>query len=272
MTHKDHFSANRELWDAWTRIHETSPLYDLDGFRAGRCSLQPREVAEVGDVAGKRLLHLQCHFGQDTLSWARRGAVVTGVDFAPLSIDLARSLAKELDLPATFICANVYDLPDHLDGGFDVVFTSAGVLVWLPDLPCWARAIARVLAPGGFFYLHEFHPVANACDYTEGVTEPVIRHPYFRTAEPLRFEESGSYGGPEPGVTRVSYEWPHGLGEVVGALLAAGLRLEFLHEFPDSVYPQLPFLARDEDGLWRHDGIEGGVPLMFSLKARKPLL
>jgi len=251
VSHDDHFAANRELWDAWTRIHENSPMYDLESFRRGRCSLQPREVEEVGDVAGKRLLHLQCHFGQDTLSWARRGAVVTGVDFSPRAIDLARTLADDLALPATFVCAKVDDLADHLDGRFDVVFTSSGVLAWLPDLEAWARTIAHFLAPGGFFYIHEFHPAAFACDYAEGVTEPVIRHPYFRTTEPLRFEESGSYGGPEPGVIRVSYEWPHSLGEVVGALLAVGLRLESLREHPDSIFPHLPFLTQGEDGLWR---------------------
>jgi SAM-dependent methyltransferase len=270
MPNRDHFAANRDLWDAWTRIHEASPMYDLESFRRGRCSLQPREVAEVGDVSGKRLLHLQCHFGQDTLSWARRGAIVTGVDFAPRSIALARDLASELDLPATFVCANVYQLPDDLTGGFDIVFTSAGVLAWLPDLRPWGAAIARCLVPGGFFYIHEFHPTGDACDWSEGVTEPILRQPYFRTAAPQRYEESGSYGGPEPGVTRVSYEWPHSLSEVVGALLEAGLPLEFLHEFPDSIYPHRPFLSQGEDGLWRYDRVEGGLPLMFSLKARKP--
>lgn len=270
MSHADYYAANRDLWDAWTGIHETSAFYDLEGFRRGRCSLQPREIAEVGEVTGRRLLHLQCHFGQDTLSWARRGAEVTGMDFAPRAVALARALAAELDLPARFVCANIDDLPDHLDGRFDVVFTSAGVLAWLPDLKRWGQVIAHFLVPGGFFYIHEFHPTADACDWSEGVTEPVIRQPYFRTAEPQRYEESGSYGGPEPGVRRVSFEWPHSLGEVIGALLGAGLHLEHLHEFADSVYPHRPFLSQGEDGLWRYDRIEGGLPLMFSLKARKP--
>lgn len=127
-------AANRRLWDGWAPHHVTSDFYDVDGFRAGRNTLSAVELAGVGDVRGKTLLHLQCHFGLDTLSWARQGARVTGVDFSQPAVEAARALAGELDLPATFVHSNLYDLPRHLEGEFDVVFTSSGVLGWLPDI------------------------------------------------------------------------------------------------------------------------------------------
>src|SRR5512136_2825848 len=140
-------------------IHVRSPFYDVAGFKAGKNSLKSVELAEVGDVGGKRLLHLQCHFGMDTLSWARLGARVTGVDYAPQAIDLARELAREAGLEADFICASIYDLPERLTGTFDIVFTSYGVLCWLPDLPAWGRVIAHFLRPGGIFYIADGHPI-----------------------------------------------------------------------------------------------------------------
>lgn len=267
MSNTEHMKVNQDLWDGWTAIHETSELYDIESFRRGRCSLAAIEVEEVGQVTGKRLLHLQCHFGQDTLSWARRGAIVTGADFSPKAIALAQSLADELDIAAEFVCSNVYDLPDNLEGEFDIVFTSAGVKCWLPDMTRWAEVIAHYLAPGGFFYIREFHPLADAYDWAEDVEEPILRKPYFPTAEPQRFEGSGSYGGAEPGVTRVSYEWTHSLGDFINALLGAGLRPEFLHEFPFCTYQHRPFLTQGDDGLWRYDRVDDGIPLMFSIKA-----
>jgi len=269
MSNDDHMQTNRELWDGWTGIHETSELYDMESFRRGRCSLAAIEVEEVGEVTGKRLLHLQCHFGQDTLSWARRGATVTGADFSPKAIALARSLATELDISAEFVCSNVYDLPDSLEGEFDIVFTSAGVLCWLPDLTRWAEVIAHFLASGGIFYIREFHKFANTYDWAEDAAEPIVRNRYFPTDRPERFEGSGSYGGAEPGVKRVSYEWQHSLSEIINSVMAAGLRLEFLHEFPYCTYQHLPFLTQGDDGLWRYDKVDGGIPLMFSLKARR---
>jgi SAM-dependent methyltransferase len=165
----DYLAANRALWDEWTAIHEASSFYDLEGFKAGRSGgsggsggsrLRPYEVAEVGEVGGKSLLHLQCHFGIDTLSWARLGARVTGADFSHRAIELARSIAAELDLDATFVRSDLYDLPSVLDGQFDVVYTSRGVLGWLPDLERWAAVVAHFLRPGGVFYITEIHPVA----------------------------------------------------------------------------------------------------------------
>ncbi len=163
--------ANRALWNAWTLLHEKSEEYDVPGFRAGRCALKPIELAEVGDVAGKTLLHLQCHFGLDTLSWARRGARVTGVDFSDEAIRLARSLSSELAIPAEFIRSDIYELDRVLDREFDIVFTSYGVLVWLSDIRLWGRTVARFLKPGGIFYIAELHPITMIFDNMEPVTE-----------------------------------------------------------------------------------------------------
>src|SRR5665213_3830419 len=148
-----HVETNRALWDELVGVHVRAPnSYDLDSFRNGRETLKPIELEEVGDVRGKRLLHLQCHFGMDTISWARRGARVVGADFSPEAIALARQLSEELSVGADFVCSNIYDLPQHLEGEFDIVFTSYGVLCWLPDLTDWGKVVDHFLAPGGFFY------------------------------------------------------------------------------------------------------------------------
>ena len=261
----DFIDTNRTLWDQWTRLHAASAFYDVDGFKEGKSTLMPVERAALGDVAGKTLLHLQCHFGLDTLSWAREGAIVTGVDFSPDAIDLARSLSDELHLPATFLCANIYDLPEEPEAQFDIVFTSYGVLTWLPDLDRWAHLIARYLKPEGTFYIVEFHPLLSMLD-DDGER---IAYPYFRTEEPLRFEDEGSYAAPDADVKQTSYEWPHSLGEIVTALLKEGLRLQYLHEFPYSTYPFPHYLEEDAPGryVWKDRTIT--VPLMFSIKAVK---
>ena len=158
---EDFLRTNRELWDAWTGIHRGSAFYGVDAFLSGESSLSGIEREAVGDVSGKRLLHLQCHFGMDSLSWARLGAEVTGVDFSPRAIDAARDLAVQAGLEAEFLCADVTRLPAAWSGRFDIVFTSYGVLPWLPDLVSWAGTIARVLRPGGAFHLVEFHPLTG---------------------------------------------------------------------------------------------------------------
>ena len=163
------FEANRAHWAEVTPIHVQSAFYDVPAVKAGKGSLQRIEVDELGVVKGKTLLHLMCHFGLDTLSWARAGAVVTGVDFSTEALAVARGLAEELGIPARFIEANVYELPSVLDEQFDVVFTSYGILCWLPDLDSWAKVIARSLRPGGTFYIVEMHPTSDLLEQdTEG--------------------------------------------------------------------------------------------------------
>ncbi len=266
--------VNQQLWDEWTRIHEASSFYDLDGFRRGGIRLRPYEVEEIGDVAGRDLLHLQCHFGIDTLSWARLGARVTGADFSPAAIELATRLAGELKLDARFVRSDLYDLPDALEGEFDIVYTSRGVLGWLPDISRWARVVSHFLKPGGTFYITEIHPVAQTFE-NEGVAPGELRlqYPYWEHAEPLAFEVEGSYADRSAEVeTRTEYGWDHGLGEIVTALIDAGLRIESLREFPWAAW-QLDFLLPDDDGSWRlPPDIPGELPLSFSLLAMKPTL
>jgi SAM-dependent methyltransferase len=269
----EYLLANQALWEEWTSIHERSEFYDVEGWKAGRRTLRRFVLDEVGDVTGKDLLHLQCHFGLDTLSWARLGAKATGVDFSGRAIALARSLARETGLDARFVQADVLQLDEVLDGDFEVVFTSFGVLWWLPDLTRWARVVARFLRPGGMLYLAEFHPVAQVMDDVSA-TAPIPRYPYFPSSEPLAFPVQGSYADPDAKVEQeVEYGWTHSLGEIVTVLAEAGLRIEFLHEFPFTVFRALPYLqASDDDArTWRlPEPYDGTLPLLFSLKATKP--
>jgi SAM-dependent methyltransferase len=269
------FAANQALWEAWTAVHAAGDFYDLEGFRAGGIRLRDDEVAAVGDVRGRSLLHLQCHFGIDTLSWARLGARVTGADFSPAAIRLAQELAADLGFAdARFVESNVYDLPDHLDGEFDVVYTSRGVLGWLPDIRGWARVVAHFVAPGGTFFITEIHPVAQVFE-NEGVAPGELRlaYPYWEHHDPLVFDVKGSYADPDADVgEQKEHGWDHGLGEIVTALVDAGLRIESLAEHPYLDWGA-DFLVEATPGSGRYQlppGTPGELPLMFSLRATKP--
>jgi SAM-dependent methyltransferase len=271
--HEASFADNEALWDAWTALHAAGTFYDLEGFKAGGIRVSPYEIEMIGDVAGKTLLHLQCHFGIDTLSWARLGARVTGADLSPAAVELATALAEELGFPdARFVRSNVYDLPSTLDGEFDIVYTSRGVLGWLPDIAGWARVVAHFLAPGGTFFITEIHPVVQAFE-NEGVAPGELRlnYPYWEHVEPLTFEVKGSYADPTADLgDLVEHGWDHGLGEIVSALIDAGLRIEALVEHPFLDW-KLDFLIEAPDGTWVLPADAGGeLPLMFSLRAVRP--
>ncbi len=263
----EYIETNRRHWDEVVPIHVASEFYDVAGFLRDPDRLKPVELEELGDVRGKTLLHLQCHFGMDTLSWARRGAVVTGVDFSENAVAQARKLASELRIDARFIESSVYDLPLNLSETFDIVFTSYGALTWLPDLTRWAQVVARFVKPGGMFYVVEFHPTAAIFDDDPGVEDLHVRYPYF-TGEPIASEGDGTYADPSATVkNRLTYDFPHTIGETVTCLIDAGLRIDFLHEFPFSTYQFLPFTERRDGGqvyLTKHDGC---VPLLYSIKA-----
>jgi 2-polyprenyl-3-methyl-5-hydroxy-6-metoxy-1,4-benzoquinol methylase len=266
-----YLNANRARWDELTTINYRSDFYKVDAFKAGLNKLRHYEMEEVGGVEGKKLLHLQCHFGLDTLCWARLGADVTGADFSSVAIERAHALAAEVGIAAQFVCSDIYDLPDQIDATFDIVYTSRGVLSWLPDIDRWAQVAAHFVSPGGFFYITEIHPVVLVFDDDEATIELRLRYPYFSVAEPLVFKSQGSYADPTATVAQdVEYGWNHGLGEILTALATAGLRIDFLHEFPFVEWP-LSFLQPAADGTHRlppeHDG---QLPLFFSLKASKP--
>jgi SAM-dependent methyltransferase len=255
---------NLKLWNGWTEVNKNSTLYRLEQFKAGTNVLKSIELEELPDVVGRSMLHLQCHFGLDTLSWARMGAKVTGIDFSPKAIELAKSLSDELNIPARFIQSELLELPEVLDERFDIVFTSYGVLTWLDDMKKWAEIVARFLKPDGTFYMVEFHPLFSAID-DDGKT---LKYPYFHSPEPLKFESQGNYADPDANFVHDSYEWSHGVGEVVTALIDAGLRIEFLHEFPYSPAKGAPHLVEVEPRRYMLENYPGLLPITYSIKAR----
>lgn len=263
-----YLKANQKLWDQWTIEHEKSPFYDLAGFRSGKDRLRSIELSELGDVAGKSLLHLQCHFGMDTLAWARRGAVVTGVDLSEKSIALARSLSEELNIPSQFYCSDIYQLPDILSEDFDIVFTSYGVLHWLQDLQQWGKIIANFLKTNGIFYIVEDHPTFRMFT-TERESEIKLANPYFFSDLPEKIEGTGSYATENQGETASFYIWNHSMSEILNALINAGLTIEFLHEFPYAARAKFPFMKKGTDGWWHLPKRYVQIPFLFSLQARK---
>ena len=261
-------AINRKNWDERTPVHAASAFYDVEGFKAGRMTLNETEREEIGPVAGKTLLHLQCHFGMDTMSWARLGARATGVDFSPVAIDLARELNAELGLDARFMCSNVYDLPTVLDERFDIVYTAMGVLVWLPDLTAWAEVVAHFVKPGGVFYILDDHPLCHIFEQ-EHADELRVRYPYFPDVSGEFFGGAvQSYAGTDL-ISSPSYEWQHSVAEILNALLAVGLRIEFFHEFPVSGFRRFPCMTRGADGWWRLPEYNDSIPQLFSLRATR---
>ncbi|MDC0767477.1 class I SAM-dependent methyltransferase [Streptomyces sp. HD] len=262
--------ANRSLWNERVPLHAAGSFYDLDGFRAGADPLRDFELAEVGDVTGRSLLHLQCHMGQDTLSWARRGAArVVGLDFSEPAVETARGLAADLGLGpdrAAFVAADVYDAADAVpDPAYDIVYTGGGALCWLPDLRRWAETAASLVAPGGFLYLAEFHPVTDVLDDETG--SRVVRDYFDRDAQV--WDVPGTYGSDRTDtVHNRSVEWQHPVGEVVTALAAAGLRIEFLHEHDVSLFRRFENFEKQGDH-YRFPAGRPRIPLMYSLRARK---
>lgn len=263
------FAANKAMWDERVPIHAASPFYDVAGFHAGKSTLRPFEPLELGDVAGKDLLHLQCHFGMDTLSWARLGARVSGLDFSPEAVATATKLAAEVGIEARFVCANVYDAVEAFAGRqFDIVYTGIGAIIWLPDIKRWAQTVAAMVKPGGVFYIVEGHPFAGVF----GDTSLVAEYDYFREpARPYAWNDEGSYADATAKTEHnESYEWPHPVGAVVTSLIESGLRLDFLHEFDYTLWARWPFLERNEAGEYHLPTGMPRLPLMYSLRATKP--
>lgn len=263
-------NANQAHWNELVAINARSEFYALQQFKAGGNVLHSLELQELGPVAERSLLHLQCHFGMDSLSWARLGAQVTGVDFSKEGIRLARQLSQECAIPAEFIECNVYDLPQVLpQAQFDIVFTSYGALTWLSDLARWAHIVTRYLKPGGTFYMAEIHPHSMVYDETAGQLPLRVVNSYFDTAA-IECPVEGSYADRTAEVKqKVCYQWNYPLGQVVTALIEAGLQLEFLHEFPYTVFQQYLFMELGPDGYYRLPGGKDLVPLMFSIKGTK---
>jgi len=261
---KDYSKINKKWWDDVTPIHSNSNLYNLEGFRKGKSSLEAIELEEVGSVRGKSLMHLMCHFGMDTLSWAREGTTVTGVDLSDESIKLARKLSKETGVPAKFICSDIYELPKVMDKKFDIIYTSYGVLCWLSNIKKWAKVINHFLKDGGMFYIVELHPFTNILSH-----DFKIYYKYF-VKGPYIDDSDGTYTDWDAEVKGFTYEWSYTISDVINALIKEGLKIEHVHEFPFTMYDQFPgFMKKNTDGKYVLKNKKVQVPLLFSLKATK---
>lgn len=269
MTNRDeYFDANRTNWDERVPIHTGGDFYDVESFKRDDERLRDFELLEVGYVAGKSLLHLQCHFGVDTLSWARRGARVTGLDFSGPAVRAATKLASETGLEAGFVTANVYDAEAALGGTtYDIVYTGLGALNWLPDIQRWAGVTAALIRPGGFLYLAEFHPFTNIF----GDDDLTVEHDYFHREEPQVWDEPGTYAdlGAKT-ANNLTYEWNHTIPDVVTALILSGLTLELLSEHDYTIFPRWPILEKSGFDTYRLPEGAPRIPLMYSLRTRKP--
>jgi len=271
--HPEEQDLNRAYWDERAGFHLDTEFYQRQVRRlsSGGHSLLPLEVRELGDISGLDVLHLQCHVGTDTLSLARLGANVTGVDFSRVAVDRAAALSKTLGIRARFEQMEIRAAGEHFAGQFDLVFTSYGVISWLPDLDVWASSIVRCLRPGGRFYIVEMHPLAFALadDLARQGDGLALAYPYLSRSEPLQFDEPGSYADRERLTTANSTrEWSWSLADVITALLGAGLELQWLREHADGFYPQLPDMRAGEDGHYRlPEPLHGRYPLTFSILA-----
>jgi SAM-dependent methyltransferase len=263
----DYLQTNRAIWDAWTAHDLTSDHHRVvEIVRAGGSTLRSIERDELGAVAGKTLLHLQCNMGADTLSWARLGAHVTGVDFSHEAISVARQLAEEVGLPARFIASDIYQLSDTVDERFDLVVSTYGTVGFLHDLARWARVVSRCVADGGRFLLVDIHPLSLILHQVDSNSNPVIARSYFTRGAPD--EESVNAGDARSPL----YTWRHSLGDVVTSLEQAGLRVTSLREYPYTFWRQFPALWQDGDGWWRWRDNAPQVPLLYSLLAERSFL
>ncbi|MDD3627143.1 MAG: class I SAM-dependent methyltransferase [bacterium] len=261
--------GNKKFWDEVTPVHYKS--YNVDEFRSGKSTLDSIQLKDLGNVKGKKLLHLQCHFGLDTLSWVREGAAATGVDFSEKSIKLANRIKAEVGLSAEFICCNIYDLKKHLDkkDEFDIVYTSQGVLCWLKDLKALAELISYYLKPGGFFYIMEGHPFSMVFN-NEKEGEMEIHYPYFHSDEPIIEEETYSdYSDRSYFPENPTFEWVWSLSDVFNSLINAGLTIIEFNEHDKLFYRAFPGMVKDEEGWWILPKFRGKIPLNFTLKCRK---
>ncbi|MBB3999931.1 class I SAM-dependent methyltransferase [Aureimonas pseudogalii] len=267
------FAANLANWNERAALHatDTTGSYRIAKVLAGGSSLHAIEADEIGDVAGLDVVHLQCHIGLDTLSLKHLGArSVTGLDFSPTALAAARDFAARAGTQARFVEASIYDAPEALGERYDLAFVTWGAINWLPDIAAWARVVAAVLRPGGRLYLLEGHPMMNQCDLVEGrlVVTYDARTPEDR---PLVFDEEETYTGDARKLTATrNYEWIHPVGVVVGALLAAGLRLDFLREHDRLAWQAFPGMVEAGEDLFALPPGVAGIPLALSIGATKP--
>lgn len=269
-------AANRANWDERVPIHLASRFYDFESLRSGRGTLYAIEERELGSVAGLRILHLQCHIGTDTLALAQRGAKeVVGVDFSDAAVEAARALARELGLAdrSRFVASDLYSAPNVLrePSSFDLVYTTWGTLMWLPDVERWAGVVAHFLRPGGRLYLADGHPMglAFAGSGTDDRGAPAWSGPFFHDG-PMVDDAGLDYADESVALrNNRSFEWIHPIGEIVTALIGNGMRIVFLHEHDAVAWQMFAGLLKGEDGLYRWPR-ERWLPLSYSISAILP--
>lgn len=261
---KDYLTINRNSWNNKTDVHVASDFYDMEGFRKGNNSLNPIELELLGDIRGKKILHLQCHFGQDSISLSRLGSEVVGVDLSDKAIEYARKIASELNSTAEFICCDVYNLPQELDREFDIVFTSYGTIGWLPDLDQWAKVVSHFLKPGGTFVFAEFHPFIWMFDNNF----EKIAYNYFNSG-PIIETESGTYADRNVEITQEYVCWNHSLSEVMNSLIQNGLEIKVFNEYDYSPYNCFNKTIEIAPKKFRIEDLGDMIPMVYALKAIK---
>jgi SAM-dependent methyltransferase len=273
-----HRQANQHNWNDRVPVHAASTTYDLEGMVDDPDRLSgvvDFDRHAIGDVTGLRLVHLQCHIGSDTLSWARLGADVTGYDFSAPALAVARDLAARAGIPAEFVEGELYDAPTKLpNAAFDVVYTGTGALNWLPDVRRWADVVTTLLAPGGRLLIREGHPMLWALDHDRTDDQLVVATPYFETVDPLRWDDPGTYTDNSADVPldhTTTYEWNHGIGEILTAVLEAGLVIEQFREHRELEWQAWGVFepAGDTGRYVLPAHLRDRVPLMYTLVARK---
>ncbi|MFZ1527871.1 MAG: class I SAM-dependent methyltransferase [Ferruginibacter sp.] len=261
---QNYIQLNKEAWNQKTPVHIDSAFYDMPSFLAGKNTLNAIELELLGDIKGKSVLHLQCHFGQDTISLSRMGAKATGVDLSDAAIAKATELAASLHVDTKFICCNVYDLADHLNEQFDLVFTSYGTIGWLPDLDKWAAIVNRYLTPGGKFIMADFHPVVWM--YDNDFTK--VEYRYFKD-EAIVEELPGTYADREAAIKNTTVSWNHSLSELLQSLINNGLQLTQFREYDYSPYNCLSGMEEQEPGKFRIKIFGNKIPIIYALTAQK---
>ena len=261
---KEYIRHNRDAWNKKVSVHYTSDFYANDNFMAGESSLKEIELSLLGDIKEKKVLHLQCHFGQDTISLSRKGATVTGVDFSEEAIKLARNLARELTVSTKFICSDVYELPNVLDEKFDIVFTTYGTIGWLPDIDRWAKLVSSYLKPGGNLVFAEFHPVVWMFDDNF----KKITYAYFKQ-EPIVETEVGTYADRQAGIEQKTITWNHSLSEVMQSLIDQGLSIDIFREYDYSPYNCFNGTIEYQPGKFRIASLADKIPMVYAIKARQ---
>ena len=252
----EYFKTNKNSWNKRVATHVNSKFYDVPGFLSGNTSLNEIELSALPDVNGLSLLHLQCHFGLDSLSWARLGADVTGVDISDEAIKKANELKIKAQLKAEFVTADIYTFGEANKKQFDVVYTSYGAICWLPDLNRWAEVVSKCLKPGGTFYMAEFHPIIDL----------LAGYDYFHQAEPdISLEDT--YTENCDGSKHEFAVWAHPLSDVITALIKAGLLIESVNEFDYSPYNCFDGMQEKQTGRFYLEHKGHHVPMVYSIKA-----